>query len=347
MTFVRAAAGHDRATPGRLRGRRSDLQGEHLAGLDGRTAAEDLRGVEVVQAAHLVVRAPLAPVLRGFLQDFIHGRDFSHKNRSFLAERTERSLGDPWRIATSVTPIVSFVKAAAAQIRDPQTPSWCSGILNTMKHVSGPVAATPNTGEAVRQLRAARSVSVRGLAARIGVSPATISAIENGKTGISVQRLHQIATALAVPAAALVEDPATPGQPRNAGPSSVELAIGKLARVRSLADRPCASRGDQGVRRDRLPRGKHAVDRAVRQHERAGRVSPLPQQTGLAGKDPRHHDDGPPLAAAARTRRRKQSDPEGRATWSKRWPSSIPGEATCPSSAPVRCAASNPTTTAG
>jgi len=95
-----------------------------------------------------------------------------------------------------------------------------------MKHVSGPVAATPNTGEAVRQLRAARGVSVRGLAARIGVSPATISAIENGKTGISVQRLHQIATALAVPAAALVEAPATPGQPRNAGPSSVELATG-------------------------------------------------------------------------------------------------------------------------
>ena len=94
-----------------------------------------------------------------------------------------------------------------------------------MKDVSGPVAATPNTGEAVRQLRAARGVSVRGLAARIGVSPATISAIENGKTGVSVQRLHQIATALAVPAASLVEAPAAPTQPRN-GPSSVQLATG-------------------------------------------------------------------------------------------------------------------------
>ena len=78
----------------------------------------------------------------------------------------------------------------------------------------------------MRHLRAARGVSVRGPAARVGVSPATISAIENGETGISVQRLHQIATALAVPAAALVEDPAAPTQPRNAGPSSVELATG-------------------------------------------------------------------------------------------------------------------------
>ena len=102
----------------------------------------------------------------------------------------------------------------------------------------------------------------------------------------------------------------------------------KLARVRSPADRPRASRGDQGVCRDRLPRGKHAVDRAVRQHERARRVPPLPQQTGPAGKDPRHHDDGPPLAAAARTRRREQSDREGRA--SRRSAGSLPHQAKRP-----------------
>lgn len=105
-------------------------------------------------------------------------------------------------------------------------PLWCSGILNAMKGVSGPVAAAPNTREAVRRLRAARGISVRELAARVGVSPATISAIENGKTGISIQRLHQIATALAVPAASLVEDPPAPTQPRNAGPSSVQLGTG-------------------------------------------------------------------------------------------------------------------------
>ncbi len=92
-----------------------------------------------------------------------------------------------------------------------------------MKGSPVPVAAAPNTGEAVRQLRAARGISVRGLAARVGVSPATISAIENGKTGISVQRLQQIATALAVPAASLVGDSPDPAQPRSVTTSSAQL----------------------------------------------------------------------------------------------------------------------------
>ena len=86
-----------------------------------------------------------------------------------------------------------------------------------------PVGATPNTGEAVRQLRAARGVPLRGLAKRVGVSPATISAIENGKTGISIQRLHQIAMALGVTAASLIEDPTIPAQPQSAAPAPVGL----------------------------------------------------------------------------------------------------------------------------
>lgn len=51
-----------------------------------------------------------------------------------------------------------------------------------------------------------RGVSLRDLAARIGVSPGTVSAIENGKTGVSVERLHQVAAALDIPVAALVAD---------------------------------------------------------------------------------------------------------------------------------------------
>lgn len=39
-------------------------------------------------------------------------------------------------------------------------------------------------------------MSLRELAQRIGVSPATLSAIETGKTGLAVSRLHDIATAL-------------------------------------------------------------------------------------------------------------------------------------------------------
>jgi len=78
----------------------------------------------------------------------------------------------------------------------------------------------------VRRLRVAREFSVRRLAERVGVSPATISAIENGKTGISVQRLHQIAVALGVPAASLIDDPSTSTPPRSLAPSSAVLPAG-------------------------------------------------------------------------------------------------------------------------
>lgn len=95
-----------------------------------------------------------------------------------------------------------------------------------MRVMIEPVGAAPNAGEAVRRLRVARNVSVRRLAERVGVSPATISAIENGKTGISVQRLHQIAVALGVPAASFIEDPTTSTQRRSATPSSAVLPTG-------------------------------------------------------------------------------------------------------------------------
>jgi AcrR family transcriptional regulator/DNA-binding Xre family transcriptional regulator len=95
-----------------------------------------------------------------------------------------------------------------------------------MRVMFEPVGAIPNAGEAVRRLRVAREVSVRRLAERVGVSPATISAIENGKTGISVQRLHQIAVALDVPVASLIDDPKTSTRPRNLAPSSAVLPSG-------------------------------------------------------------------------------------------------------------------------
>ena len=65
---------------------------------------------------------------------------------------------------------------------------------------------TTGEGAAVRRHRLLRGVSVRELAGRIGVSAATVSAIENGRTGISVERLHRIAAALDVPVAALMTD---------------------------------------------------------------------------------------------------------------------------------------------
>lgn len=60
------------------------------------------------------------------------------------------------------------------------------------------MAGASKCGTAIRTARQARGLTVRDLAQSLRVSPATISAIENGKTGISVSRLHDCAEALAV-----------------------------------------------------------------------------------------------------------------------------------------------------
>lgn len=51
-------------------------------------------------------------------------------------------------------------------------------------------------GPRIRAARQARGTSLRGLAATLRVSPATLSQIENGHTGLSVSRLGRIAEAL-------------------------------------------------------------------------------------------------------------------------------------------------------
>ncbi|TDD06328.1 TetR family transcriptional regulator [Saccharopolyspora terrae] len=78
-------------------------------------------------------------------------------------------------------------------------------------------------GETIRAARQSRGTSLRDLAKRIDVSPATLSAIETGKTGVSVARLHVIATELATTASDLLSGlsaeaarpwpPAAPGHP--------------------------------------------------------------------------------------------------------------------------------------
>ena len=72
-------------------------------------------------------------------------------------------------------------------------------------------------GYAIRSARAAAAVSLRSLAATIGVSPATLSAVERGHTPLTVDRLQQIADALDVPAARLLAGevgPPPPASPR-------------------------------------------------------------------------------------------------------------------------------------
>lgn len=72
---------------------------------------------------------------------------------------------------------------------------------------------TLQTGAVIRAARRSRQVSLRKLAASVNVSPATLSAIENGKTGVSVVRLHAIAAALQTTADRLLRGIAPDDEP--------------------------------------------------------------------------------------------------------------------------------------
>ncbi|MFC8383381.1 TetR family transcriptional regulator [Nocardia sp. NPDC057272] len=68
-------------------------------------------------------------------------------------------------------------------------------------------------GARVRQARTAAGLSLRATAQRIGVSAATLSAIETGKTGASVPRLRSLAAELGTTVARLIGDQRTTGAP--------------------------------------------------------------------------------------------------------------------------------------
>lgn len=67
----------------------------------------------------------------------------------------------------------------------------------------------PEVGVAIRATREARGLSLRALASRVGVSPATLSAIERDLTPITVQRLEQVAAVLDVDSAELLAQTST------------------------------------------------------------------------------------------------------------------------------------------
>lgn len=69
--------------------------------------------------------------------------------------------------------------------------------------------AEHSPGVAIRAARSARGLSLRALAARLGVSPATMSAYETGRTPLTVDRLRDVAQLLDVPVTRLLTgDPA-------------------------------------------------------------------------------------------------------------------------------------------
>ena len=83
-----------------------------------------------------------------------------------------------------------------------------------------------DTPAAIRAARLDAELTVRELARRLDVSPATVSAIENGRTGVSVERIRAIAEAVGTTAGRLLGDHHEPmpshhrgsGVPRSAAP---------------------------------------------------------------------------------------------------------------------------------
>lgn len=97
-----------------------------------------------------------------------------------------------------------------------EEPFACTILFSYAEHVtsSTPLRASPVhrelLGATVRDLRRHRGLTLRDLARIVGVSPATLSAIENGRTGTTTERVIQLADALGVRVERLVTTSAVP-----------------------------------------------------------------------------------------------------------------------------------------
>ncbi|HEV2780688.1 MAG TPA: cupin domain-containing protein [Actinophytocola sp.] len=85
----------------------------------------------------------------------------------------------------------------------------------------------PSLGERIREERVRRGVSLRALAAEVGVSASMISQIENGKSQPSVSTLYAITTALGISIHEVFDAGAPAEQPRVVGePTTLIEALG-------------------------------------------------------------------------------------------------------------------------
>jgi transcriptional regulator with XRE-family HTH domain len=85
----------------------------------------------------------------------------------------------------------------------------------------------PEMGERLREARRARSLSLRTLAERLGVSPSLISQIETGRANPSVSTLYAIAAELDVSLDELLFNDRRPAEPAEpAAPARPEVSTG-------------------------------------------------------------------------------------------------------------------------
>lgn len=92
-------------------------------------------------------------------------------------------------------------------------------------------------GSRIRAERREQGRTLRALAAELGVSPATLSAVETGRTGLSALRLSQVAALLDVPVDQLLARDVTPAPrlPRRVAEPTDWRAFGPLALDAPLA----------------------------------------------------------------------------------------------------------------
>src|ERR671936_853888 len=98
--------------------------------------------------------------------------------------------------------------------------------------MSAPRLDDEELGARIRALREQRGLSLRGLAASVGISPSALSQIERGKMRPSVTRLFQIVSLLDVPLAVAFGAP-EPSMPVGTGFSD-EVAVARAGDVPEL-----------------------------------------------------------------------------------------------------------------
>lgn len=81
-------------------------------------------------------------------------------------------------------------------------------------------------GAFIRMTREKRGLSLRALAAQLALSPATMSAIERGRVRITVTRLEQVATALGLSAAELLQGSTVTSALPTVAPAGQRRAVG-------------------------------------------------------------------------------------------------------------------------
>ena len=87
--------------------------------------------------------------------------------------------------------------------------------MKSESHAEADSDVTPKVGQRLRDMRKMRGISVREQARLLGVSPSTLSELERGISGISLQRLQSVAASLGVSIADLLaHEPASTADAR-------------------------------------------------------------------------------------------------------------------------------------